>query len=301
MFNTIVVGVDGRDGGRDALSLAARLVLVGGGNLVAVRVLPFDYYASRAGAPPYTTLAERDARKEVEADLERANLEARIRIVADSSPARALHRVAESERADVIAVGSTRHGRAGRVLAGDDAVATLHGSPCAVAVAPRGLGAREWKAVATIGVGFDGSPEAGQAFALALGLARDCGASLVVRSVVATPISYADFTPDDDDWTERALLAAKADVAELLADVDVAAVSHVTSGTPVGELAALSEQVDLLVLGSRGWGPVRRIAMGSTAASLTREAHSPLLVLPRGAATGRPGEEEPQQSHMTVA
>ena len=42
MFKTIVVGVDGRDGGRDALALAGRLALLAGGELLAVRVLPFD-------------------------------------------------------------------------------------------------------------------------------------------------------------------------------------------------------------------------------------------------------------------
>jgi nucleotide-binding universal stress UspA family protein len=43
MFETIVVGVDGREGGRDALSLAGRLALVAGGELVAVRARPFEY------------------------------------------------------------------------------------------------------------------------------------------------------------------------------------------------------------------------------------------------------------------
>ena len=134
MFKTIVVGVDGREGGRDALSLAGRLALVAGGDLVAVRVLSFDYYASRAGAPPYSSPTEHDARTAVEAELDRAGLDARVVIAGDTSPARALHRVAEGEHADVIVVGSTHHGRAGRVFAGDDAVAALQGSPCAVAV-----------------------------------------------------------------------------------------------------------------------------------------------------------------------
>jgi nucleotide-binding universal stress UspA family protein len=300
MFRTIVVGVDGRDGGRDALSLAGRLAPAGGGDLVAVRVLPFEHYTLRAGAAPYTTIGEHDARAEVEAELEQAGLDGRVEVVGESSPARALHRVAERERADLIVVGSTHHGRAGRVLAGDDAVAALHGSPCPVAVAPRGLAGREWNALATIGVGFDGSPEAGQAFALALRLARVCGASLLVRSVVATPLPYADFSAYEDEWTERAVAAAKAELVELLADVGVEAAGEVTTGTPVAELAAFSERVDLLVLGSRAWGPVRRIVMGSTAASLTHEASAPLLVLPRGAATGQPGEEE-VAGRMTVA
>ena len=280
MFKTIVVGVDGRDGGRDALALAGRLALLAGGELLAVRVLPFDYYASRAGAPPYTSLAEHDAGREVGADLERAGLEARVEIIGDTSPARALHRVAEREHADVIVVGSTHHSRVGRVFAGDDAAAALHASPCAVAVAPRGLADREWSGVERIGVGYDGGPESGQAFALAVALARDCDASLRVRSVVAPPVAYADFTPYEDDWTERALAAA---------------------GMPGDELVDLSERVDLLVLGSRAWGPVRRIVLGSVSAGLTREAHCPVLVLPRGAATGQPGEAEPKDTRMTVA
>ena len=301
MFKTIVVGVDGRDGGRDALALAGRLALLAGGELLAVRVLPFDYYASRAGAPPYTSLAEHDAGREVGADLERAGLEARVEIVGDTSPARALHRVAEREHADVIVVGSTHHSRVGRVFAGDDAAAALHASPCAVAVAPRGLAAREWSRVERIGVGYDGGPESGQAFALAVALARDCDASLRVRSVVAPPVAYADFTPYEDDWTERALAAAKADLAELVADVAVETASEATAGMPADELVDLSERVDLLVLGSRAWGPVRRIVLGSVSAGLTREAHCPVLVLPRGAATGQPGEGEPKETRMTVA
>ena len=69
MFKTIVVGVDGREGGRDALQLAGRLALVHGGELVAVRVLPFDYYVSRGGAPPYSSLAEHDAKAELDREL----------------------------------------------------------------------------------------------------------------------------------------------------------------------------------------------------------------------------------------
>jgi len=118
-------------------------------------------------------------------------------------------------------------------------------------------------------VGFDGGPEAGQAFALALALARHCGAALHVRSAVATPVPYADFTPYDDDWTQRAVAAAKADLAELVCDVDVEVATEATVELPVDALVALSEAVDLLVLGSRAWGPVRRILLGSTAATLT--------------------------------
>jgi nucleotide-binding universal stress UspA family protein len=49
------------------------------------------------------------------------------------------------------------------------------------------------------------------------------------------------------------------------------------------ELAAFGDQVDILVVGSRGYGPIRRLVLGSTAAHLERHARCSLLVLPRSA------------------
>ena len=300
MFKTIIAGVDGREGGRDALALAGRLALLAGGDLVAVRVLPFDYYATRAGSPPYASVAEHDARRQLDADLAAVGVTARTRVMVDISPARALHRAAEDVAADLIVVGSTRHGRLGRVVAGDDAVATLHGSSCAVAVAPRGLEGQTWDRVKRIGVGYDGRPESRQAFALAAALARECGASIAVQSVVGTPLPYADSAAFDEEWLRDAQVAATDDLRDLLADAGVEATGDVVIGVPVDELLELSRRVELLVLGSRAWGPVRRILVGSTAAALTREAHCPVLVLPRGVATGQPGEQAPGSAASEV-
>jgi len=300
MFKTIVVGVDGRDGGRDALSLAGRLALVNGGELIAVRALPIEYYVSRGGAPAFSEIAVDDAKAELRADLTAAGLEARIVVVGDASPARALHRVAEADEADLIVVGSTHRGRIGAVLAGDDAAATLHGAPCPVAVAPRGLAEREWAAVAKIGVGFDGSPESRQALALAAAIAGSAGAEILVRSVVEHAVADPDAAPDDEDWLERARAAALGDLRDALDGIETETSGAVVAGAPVQALTILSERVDLLVVGSRAWGPVRRILLGSTAVRLMRDARCPLLVLPRGAATGQPGEREPGRPETTA-
>jgi len=99
MLEPIVVGVDGREGGRDALALAARLAEMSGASLVAVRNLPFNYYASRSGSPPFAKLSQEDARAEIAEEVASAGLAARVRVLGDSSPARALHRVAEEEGA----------------------------------------------------------------------------------------------------------------------------------------------------------------------------------------------------------
>ncbi len=293
MLKTIVVGVDGREGGRDALALAGRLALLAGGELVAVRALPFDTYVGRGGGPQYNSPADAEAQRQVEQDLAEAGLTARTRLVADASPARALHRMAEALDADVIVVGSTRRGAVGGVFAGDDAAATLHASSCAVAVAPRGLADEEWTPVNRIGVGLNASAEAHQALALAVALAADCGASLVVRTVVAASIAGADLTAYDADWLERSKAVARQELDEAVEDLAVEVSGDVAVGTAVDELVELSRTVDLLVVGSRAWGPVRRTVMGSTAAKLMCRAHCPVLVLPRGAATGQPGERDP--------
>ncbi len=49
------------------------------------------------------------------------------------------------------------------------------------------------------------------------------------------------------------------------------------------ELAVLSGEVDLIVVGSRGYGPIRRMVRGSTSNYLERHARCSLLVVPRTA------------------
>jgi nucleotide-binding universal stress UspA family protein len=167
-------------------------------------------------------------------------------------------------------VGSTCHGPIGRVLAGDDAVARPHGSPCPVAVAPHGLASREWKPVRSIGVGFDSGPEALQTLALATALARACGASLELRSVVlpAYPVDLSY----DTDALERSKAIVQKQLDETIAELPVDATGGVSAGNPVDELTDLSTAVDLLVVGSRSWGPVRRTIVGSTTARGARSA-----------------------------
>jgi nucleotide-binding universal stress UspA family protein len=56
---------------------------------------------------------------------------------------------------------------------------------------------------------------------------------------------------------------------------------HAAYGHPAEELALYSASVGLLVVGSRGYGPLGRLVHGSTAQRLARLARCPLLVLPR--------------------
>ena len=69
----------------------------------------------------------------VEAELARAGATGRAIVFTDRSPAHALRTIAEREGAGLIVVGSSRRGGVDRVPAGDDAAATLHWAPYAVA------------------------------------------------------------------------------------------------------------------------------------------------------------------------
>jgi nucleotide-binding universal stress UspA family protein len=292
VFNPIVVGVDGRQGGRDALRLAGQLAEAGGGELVAVRVFPYHHRPALAGAPGVEE--DREA-TQVALNIELADMgmsAARTHVVGDTSPARALHRIAERERADVLVVGSAHRGAVGRVLGGDVALGSLHGSPCPVAVAPRGM-ADHNTPLSRIGVGFDGTPESRQALALAVALAKSARVQLELVCAATAPIPlFAEAAWADGEIVDYRLEAEEL-ISRTLAQLDVDAVGEAIVGGPVETLVELTHRVDMLVVGSRGWGPIRRILLGSTAASLIREAACPVLVLPRGAATGEPGEHEP--------
>ena len=52
---------------------------------------------------------------------------------------------------------------------------------------------------------------------------------------------------------------------------------------PADGLEAASKRVDLLVMGSRAYGPARAVMLGGVSRRVTASAGSPVLVLPRGA------------------
>jgi nucleotide-binding universal stress UspA family protein len=53
-------------------------------------------------------------------------------------------------------------------------------------------------------------------------------------------------------------------------------------GDPAEQLAAISESADLLIIGSRGYGPLRAVLAGGVSGRVARDAHCPVIVVPRG-------------------
>jgi nucleotide-binding universal stress UspA family protein len=73
---------------------------------------------------------------------------------------------------------------------------------------------------------------------------------------------------------------ATALAADLGASVETITVAE-GEGDPAEVLAARSRELDLLVVGSRGYGPVRQVLIGGVSAELMRRAACPVLIVPR--------------------
>ncbi|MGZ4201928.1 MAG: universal stress protein [Thermoleophilaceae bacterium] len=306
MYRTIVVGYDGTDESEDGLVLAGRLAELSGARLV----LTFAYGGESIAVGIGSASIGVNVRDEAEQVLKRGlkqlpeGVEARTCALRQASPARALHELAEHLDADLVVLGSARFGAIGRVVICSVAMRLLHGLPCPVAVAPKGYATDRHSPSFRIAVAWDGTPESELALEAATELARLARSELHVWHVIdpalyAVPAYPGVLMPSEATMTEAAdrLLAT---AAERLPE-DVKAVAKVLTGNPAEMLAAEAGSVDMLVMGSRGYGPVRRVLLGGVSSRLMRHSPCPLLVVPRSATepvlrgdmevTGRAAEE----------
>ena len=299
MFETILVGIDGADGGRDALALGRALASATRARLVLATIYPGEHAVARELKPGVRRELRDDAQDMLERERAQAGAEADLVAEPDGSAARGLHRVAGRERADLIVVGACRRGPLGRVFIGDDAAATLHGAPCAVAVAVRGQAERPGE-LKHVGAGFDGSADSRRALETAADLARASGAALHVLSAVpeprpiSTPYSLG-YAYDLPKLTEGLVRDRRKLLDAALDDLGVPAEGETVVDEPRRALERRSASLDLLVLGSRGYGPVLSVLLGSTSDHLVRHAACPVLVTPRveaaeGEEAGAPAE-----------
>ena len=189
----------------------------------------------------------------------------------------------------MIVVGSSPRGARRRISPGSTGERLLHGAICPVAVAPRGMRERPPDTpVRRIGVAYIDSPEAGEARRVAAELAAATNASLTLytvvgpRSEVVAPVIGRDA---EISFLKSVREGARAALDEALAALPegVTATAELLEGDVVDELASLDErEIDVLVMGSRGYGPVRRVLLGGVARRLIRRAACPLIVVPRG-------------------
>jgi nucleotide-binding universal stress UspA family protein len=277
MFKNVIIGIDEREGGRDAIALA-RVLRAQDGELTLAYVYHGDPHLWRGSSPAYDAVERQRSRELLEKAREEADSAAHLRWRGSASVGRGLHELAEIIKADLLVVGSTRRGLLGRVMIGDDTRAALNGAPCAVAIAPAGY--RHHQVVMReVGVGYDGSPESEHALAIARALAAEHDTKLSAFEAVSLPTYAVSPTAPPDHAVVTDLVEAARDRVAGLDGVE----PHAAYGEAAEELALYSASLDLLVIGSRSYGPLGRLVHGSTAQQLARSARCPLLVLTRAA------------------
>jgi nucleotide-binding universal stress UspA family protein len=287
----LIVGVDGSERSRDALALAVQLAEPGQ-RVVLAHVHPYGQLSDLLSGEDYERLVREVAESTLSTQQTlHPGTERAMQLVSNRSPAAGLHDLAAEKDAALIVVGSSHRSGLGRVFAGSVAESVLAGSPVPVAIAPRGLADSE-DSIRIVGCGFDGSPEAHEALGWAADIARRRRARLEVlavhaRMAFAGVSSAGAFGYQSADDTLRGTLEKQMRDAIASLGPGVGARGRLLDGDPSTALVDASTEVDLLTLGSRGYGPIRTVLLGSVSRTVVREGACSVVVLPRGAGTNR--------------
>ncbi len=283
----IIAAVDATERTLDALELAKLLSQTTGAPVDLVSV--FAYLPLADPADEELTRVREGARTILRELANTSGLEAAdIEVIPGNWPARELQRLSEQDDTALLVVGSTHRGAVGRVLPGAVGERLLTGAACPVALAPRGYAEQSPTSLQRVGVAFDGSEEANGALEVARALVRVSGAHLRIISVFEPLAFGAIATGRMGGASVNKLLRA-----ELRSALEVAVADASDGGAPEGRflegsaaevLAGESTELDLLVTGSRRYGPRTAVLLGGTTHSLMRSAACPGLIVPRGAA-----------------
>ncbi len=131
----------------------------------------------------------------------------------------------------------------------------------------------------------DGSPSAAKATDLAIDLASETGAKLWIVAAwegILTVYPYAPYgpIPDVDEAEAHRATTAASDARKRAEEAGVEVETVVREGRPVDILSetAKATGASMIVVGSHGWGALRRLAFGSVSTDLLHHAPCPVLV-----------------------
>lgn len=282
-MTTYIAGYDGSDSALAALRFAKRLAGAAHADVLAVSVFHQrsagrrDERPDGAGEPRPGGHATAEA---IPAELDVPDV-SHLSVGAPST-AEGLHRLAEDQQASLVVVGVTHRGVIGRLVPGSVAEHLLHGTPCPVAVVPASYADAPLGAVA---VAYDERPESLAALATAEEIARRLGARLVLVAVqepLATPAVGAGLAAANTELEEESREELEAEVARVAGGIEGLEVERRVVRGPAGtSLVDAAADVDLLVMGSRGYGPARSVLLGSVSRHVVDHAPCPVLVVPR--------------------
>jgi nucleotide-binding universal stress UspA family protein len=283
----IVVGTDGSPDATQAVEWLTQFPLPADAGIDIVSAIPW---------PESTTKAGRELWKHATATVEdaRARLNKRWNDVGtavdDGDPRTVITDAAAARRSDLIVVGARSLGVVASALLGSVSLGVARHAPCSVLVC-KGSG----RPLHTVTIGLDGSLPARVALDYFAGL--PLLTDLAVRLVsVVEPLRYPsadlvspqlvelmkEYEDERRSELERVLAKAAADLR--------GRVRKVSTTTLVGQAApsilseAAKQPSELVVVGARGLGTVKRLLLGSVSESVLRHASCSVLIV-------RPKEE----------
>lgn len=273
----LLVAIDDRGPGRDALELARVLCTATGSGALVVHVL-------YAGPLPmeFALLPQEEAYEArplfAKARDALSGVEVETRAYGGGSPGAIITSLSEQEKLDGIVLGSPHRHGLNRIVFGSVAISVLNGAETDVFVAPPGYADSVHDGLETIAVGYLGTAESKVALRRALEL-RPPDGRIEILTVAEPPVPlYPSGGTLTDPVDPEKVLAEALD----LVPGDVPVEGRRLDGPVAPELEqACAQGVDLLALGSRGYGPVMRVLLGSVSGHVFRHAPCPLLVTRR--------------------
>jgi nucleotide-binding universal stress UspA family protein len=289
----VLLATDGSDDARAAVAGLTHFPLPAGSRLRIVSVASIP--ASALDLPTvrdFVGTVRAEARRTAEAAqgvLAARFPDAEVQVL-EGEPRQAILRAAEEWPADLVVLGARGLGAVAGFLLGSVSLAVARHAHASVLVVKGGARGLRGALVAV-----DGSEHARAAAAFLAGLPLDPAVAVKLVGVVEVP-PYPATTPGfasgmvrqaiKDIVKERrtALEQAQATAAALFEGVVKKVERQVVTGTPVDALvgAAATPGVDLVVVGARGLGALKRVVLGSVSEGVLRHVDRPVLIVKTG-------------------
>lgn len=285
-----LVGYVADDPGRSAVALAGMLAGVDERvEVVLCHVLPAATDLPVRGAPSagYQQLLAQHAEQWLaEACEQLPGIDVQTMVRTAPSPVAGLAGTVEEAGAQMLVVGSARHGMLRRLTTGSVTEPLLRSSPVPVAVAPLGFAPPEGTSLQRISCGFLDRPGDTATVLAARQLARRNDLPLRLVTVVVAGHGFSPFGRTDEDQEEehRAQTVWAADRAAGGLPEDMTVEKVVASGDDLESALAGIDWLEgeVLFLGSSRLGEPARVFLGPTATAILRSAPVAVVAIPRG-------------------
>lgn len=289
-MKSIVVGIDGSEGAKDALRWACEEATLYGAKIIAVSV----WYAPVPVTSPWLPsvevpidLTEPTGRglADTVSEVVRgrfASLEVEQRVIHGAAGPALIQQGAGS---DLLVVGCRGLGGFKGLLLGSVSHQVVTHAPCAAVVVPQ-RPRRDGDTAKPIVVGVDGSANSIAALRWAAARARAKGAT--IRAVFAwrlppvspTPASVSGGLSSTQIVRHAAARTLDEYLQEAALSLDVKVERINVEGTPAKVLIDEGSRAELLVVGARGHEGFAGLLLGSVATAVTRHAPCPVAVIP---------------------